>query len=246
MTTQVEATVQNAKPKTTAMISAVLSRPRFGPLDPMVIVTQTMAECGISFSAVGGALWGASLEMQIVESLKKSPDFILTIDFDSYFTPKHVRELCRLMAEHPEADVVAPVQLRRSDNGPLFAPVKDGKSVATMTLGEMDSYGDMLEVNWSHLGLTMIRASAFAGLPHPWFMHQPDEAGMWGENRIDDDIWFWNLLRKHGRRCFVAHRLCIGHVSQQIVFPDKAFRPIYQSMDQFEKNGPPQGIRGWA
>ena len=43
-------------------------------------------------------------------------EWILTVDYDTVFTPDTLRHLLTLMAEHPEADAIAPIQIRREED----------------------------------------------------------------------------------------------------------------------------------
>ena len=46
----------------------------------------------------------------------------------------------------------------------------------------------------------------------PWFKGEPDDKGEWGDDRKDDDIWFWHQWRKAGHTIFMSPTVRIGHL----------------------------------
>ena len=77
---------------------------------------------------------------------------------------------------------------------------------------QVDITADPLKVTTAHFGLTLLRMEHFKDLPKPWFKGEPDKDGGWGDDRLDDDIWFWHIWRKAGRTVYMAPRVRIGHL----------------------------------
>jgi len=225
-------------------VAACLSAPRFGPLDAMILACRVLVPMGINFRKTGGAYWSQSLEREMEKRVDEGYDWILTLDYDSFYRQSDVKRLCELMASHPEADAIAPLQLKRDLKTPLFTlDDGDGGWRQAVPLNEIDASGELLKARTAHFGLTLIRCSALKRMPHPWLIGVPDKSGRWGDDRIDDDANFWIKWNKIGNSLYVAHRVGVGHLAQMIVYPDQRFDPIYQTMDQFDEEGQPAGVR---
>ena len=76
--------------------------------------------------------------------------------------------------------------------------------------------GEPIKVDTAHFGLTLIRTAKIAAMPKPWFWGQPDSSGGWGEDRVDDDIYFWNKWKESGNSIYVAPDCNIGHLELMV------------------------------
>jgi len=223
-------------------VRAILSAPRFGPIDHAACCHEALTPLGIRPKIVFGALWGQCLERGLEDIVNEGVDYILTLDYDSVFARSHVEALLRLAAKHPEADAIAATQLKRHDGSPLMSVVTpEGKTEQEVRLDELDK--PLFPVASAHFGLTLIKAEALKRLPHPWFKGEPNAEGRWDTGKTDDDIWFWRKWREIGNTAFVANRVVIGHMQPTILWPDSHFRPIHQHPSDFWKSGPPRDAR---
>lgn len=217
-------------------VAAVMSVPRLGFMDNFFSWANALAPLGINPTKVTGAFWGQCLERGMEGHL--DADYILTIDYDSIFTKQHVEELLRLAATHPEADAIAPIQLKRDTHEAMaVAYDKDGKATT-----ELELSGELTPVITAHFGLTLIKVDALKKLRKPWFMGVPRKDGTWGDGRVDDDIYFWRNLYNAGGKLFLANKVCIGHAELMVTWMGADGKPIYQSPGEFWKSGAPNGV----
>jgi hypothetical protein len=224
-------------------LSAVMSVPRLGFMDNFFSVFQALIPLKIPIRKGTGAFWGQCLERVMVEAVATDkPGALLTLDYDTVFGIEDVGNLARLLVDHPEADAIAAVQSHRSENAPLMTiQDKDMRAIKEVPLDYFQS--DLSRVSTAHFGLTLIRTSSLAKLPHPWFKGVPAEDGTWGEGHIDDDIWFWKRWEEIGNTLYLANRVVIGHGEWMIKWPGRQFKPVYQHPNDFFKQGAP--VEAW-
>lgn len=234
--------LQGMKPVVVSLprIHAVMSMPRLAFSDNMLSVTHTCARLGIALTKVTGAFYGQCLERGLSDGLHGF-DYMLTIDYDTLFVPEDVIALAKLAMEHPEADAVAPVQVRRDMDSVLFTGIGD-KDTARLTIKASDLCQPLYEVRSCHFGLTLIKVAALKDLPHPWFMPEPSPDGTWGENRIDEDVAFWLKFRAAGKRAFVAPSVVVGHAQLVASWPDQNMRTVFQYIPDYWKQGKPENV----
>lgn len=215
-------------------IKAVMSVPRLTFSDNAVSAIQTLPRLGIDLEMVTGVFWGQCLERGMENAIAIGVDYILTIDFDTLYTVDQVRALIHAMEENPHIDALAPLQVKRDDHNMLFTSA-DGKPI---TLDEFRAK-PMHQVATAHFGLTIIRASRLASLPHPWFLAVPNDKGTWGDNRTDDDIYFWRQWQKYGRTLFVSSQIAIGHMQLVASWPGREMGVVHQIMADWRLTGKP-------
>ncbi len=220
-------------------VACALSVPRLGFMDNFFCWAKALQPLGITPTCHSGAFWGQCLERTMMEQLDN--DFILTMDYDTVFTRDAVEDLILLALEHPEVDAFAPVQIRRGLDTPLFMMRgEDGRA-----LGEVDFNrfkADLVPVVSAHFGLTLIRVAALKKMPHPWFLPQPDKDGGWGENRMDEDVYFWRQWELAGHKLCVAPHVVVAHGQMMLAWPGRAtMAPIYQHPGEFQAKGKPEG-----
>ena len=203
---------------------------------------QVLRKRGIDIIKYTGVFWGQCLERVMLDVIGMGAEWILTLDFDTAFTGKDFEELCYLMASHPEADAIAPWQVKRECDDPLvWMTDGEGNKRSTVPFSEFD--GDLTRVDTAHFGLTLLRVEALKRMKHPWFLAQPNTEGTWGEGRVDEDIYFWNKWKAAGNSLYMANHVSIGHLQQVATWPGRDFRPIHQYITDFQKNGKPRGAR---
>lgn len=223
-------------------VGATMSVPRLGFMDNFFCAFTALMPLGIRLSKHTGAFWGQCLERAIDEWLKTDVDYILTIDYDTIYTRRHVEDLLRLAHEHPEADAIAPLQASRTKSTPLLTIKRDGKNQAEIPRSDFEK--DLLQINTAHFGLTLIRADKLRAMPRPLFKSIPGDDGRWDESRTDDDIYFWRQWEKQGNTLYSANRVAVGHAELMIRWPDSNMQATYQHPSEFYKIGEPGNI--WA
>jgi len=74
-------------------------------------------------------------------------------------------------------------------------------------------------------------------VPKPWFKSEPDENGEYGDNRLDDDIWFWHQWRLAGKTIYVTPRVSIGHLEEMVAEFDDDLNQRHVYLNEWrEKN----------
>ena len=225
------------------MTTAAMSTSRLGFTENMFCATQVFTARHINFIKYTGAYWGPGLERILTGVLEEDPvpEWIVTLDYDTVFDGRTFDELCYLMGSHPEADAIAPWQVKRECADLLTWITRDGKKVRALDRSELDD--ELLEVDTAHFGLTLLRTSALAKMAHPWFEDKPNSEGKWGDGRLDADIGFWHKWRAAGNTLFMASNVSIGHLQMVATWPDRNLTPIHQYLTDFQKHGPPGECR---
>jgi hypothetical protein len=225
--------------------AAVMSMPRLAFSDNMFSVIQIVASRNLHFDKVTGAFWGQCLTRVIEPHLEDGTEWILLVDYDTVVGVEQFDELCRLMLAHPEADAIAPVQIKREESNLLMGltdasgkPLPHGTRV---TVGDFEP--ELVRVSWAHCGFTLIRVAALRKLAKPWFHSTPDAKGGWGEGRVDDDIFFWRRWAEAGNTAYLAPHVPVGHAQLVVTWPDLNLQPIHQYTTDYYNKGLPQGVR---
>jgi predicted SAM-dependent methyltransferase len=226
-------------------ISAVMSMPRLCFSDNMFSAMRALLPLGIELERGTGVFWGQILTRMMERHLDDGSEYIITLDYDTWFQKEHVVKLCQLMVEHPEADAILPVQMHRESHYPLIGV--DGPSGQRETYVPFDEFKKtLMPVGTGHFGLTIFRVSALKQLQRPWFLPIPGPDNSWNEGRQDEDIYFWNQFKKQGFKAFQANQVFIGHLQLLCTFPDswptvegQEWKPINMFMNELEKDGPP-------
>jgi predicted SAM-dependent methyltransferase len=225
-----------------AKIAAVMSAPKLGFTENFFCATQVLIPRGVQLTKNTGAFWGQCMERCMVDAIEAGAEWILTLDYDTGFTAEQFERLCYEMVKHPEADAIAPWQVKRETDDPLCWFLDEHrKPRVEIPLTEFEV--DVTKANHAHFGLTLFRVSALLKMDHPWFWSKPAPDGMWGDGRHDDDIYFWNKWEEAGNTLYLANHVTIGHLQQMISWVGRDCKPIHQYVTDFQQNGPPKGIR---
>jgi hypothetical protein len=214
-------------------VTAVISVPRLGINANWHSTIQAVIALGLKVQLVEGAFWGQCLTRGINQAINEGADVILTIDYDSVFTPTHVIKLLQLLYDQTEYDCIVPMQIKRECNEMLF-----------QTDGDKEFDKPLTNILTGHFGLTVFDAKAFAKLPKPWFHAQPDPAGGWDDGRTDEDIYFWSQWRKAGLKLASANEVKIGHLEFMVTWPTKDMKIYRQSVTDYRKKGQPDFCGG--
>jgi predicted SAM-dependent methyltransferase len=223
-------------------INAVMSMPRLAFTENMFAAMRIVRDLGIEVTRGCGVFWGQVLTRMMEQHLDDGTEYILTVDYDTWFVSDHVIRLCQLMAENPQADIIVPIQAGRQLDAPLLG-VRDDKGRPKTQALVSDFEGDLAPIGTGHFGLTLIRASALKKMQKPWFLPQPGPDGGWNEGRIDEDIYFWNNAAASGLKVFLANDVYIGHLQQVCTFcetVDKNWQPMHVYLNDLEMGKVPK------
>ena len=211
----------------------VLSVPRFGPCDTFKSIADACQSIGWKFFHWGGTEWGKGLEQVIEHVIRtENPDYIFPLDYDSVFDPADCLKILEFMQRRPDVAAVWPAEAHRHMDLPL------GLAPQGAAAGAYDFSGEFTQMWSGHFGCTMIRASVFKTIPHPWFWSLPDpNTGSW-ENSTDADIMFWKSCTMHGLKVGQINTVQIGHLEWCV----KWMTPkgmIWQPIQNYRKKGKP-------
>ena len=212
-------------------VTAVMSIPRLSFTANMSCASKVFTALQIEANFAEGVFWDQCLTRVIEQAIGTGVEYILTLDYDTWFEKEHVMRLLQLMAEHPEADAIVPIQNMRDHSHAMFGRVdSEGKPVTMHASADFEA--DVLKIATGHFGLSIFRATSLQKAEKPWFLAKPGPDGGWGEGRQDSDIAFWNKWTKQGFVTYLANDVFIGHLQLVCTFADKAtakkpFAPIH-------------------
>jgi len=233
--------VKGATPKTKTVsmkVGAIMSAPRLGFSNNLMIATKVYAPLGVDFEIGYGVFWGQILTRMIESQLARGMDLVTVLDYDSYYEKEHFLALCQLMQEYPEVDAIVPVQVKRESNS-ILAGIEDRAKAQN----EYNANVDLIEVDAGNFGLSIFRASAIKKLKKPWFLAVPNDKGEWGDGRLDEDIYFWRNWRECGLKVCLAPQVKIGHMQLMITWPgnlDVGSKPTQQYLNDCAEDGIPE------
>ncbi|MDD4890974.1 MAG: hypothetical protein PHU85_13720 [Phycisphaerae bacterium] len=210
-------------------VHAVISVPRLAFTDNMHCAMQAILPLGCQFRKGTGVFWDQILTRLIEEAISEGAEYILTIDYDTWFKREHVVALMRLALMKPDAAAFVPMQVKREADGVLAGfhdrttgMIKDQETFPINT--------DIVPIATGHFGLTLIRASVFEKLEKPWFQPRPGPDGRWGEGRTDSDISFWQRVEAAGLQVYLCPQINIGHYQLVCSFPPPLGSPDYKTV----------------
>ena len=223
-------------------VGVAMSVPRLGFMDNFTCIFRAIAPYSKGMYTHTGAYWGKCLTVALSSWLNDGVDAILTVDYDTLCGREDVRDLIKIMNDHPEIDALAPVQMGRAGMPTPLMAVKDddGKLLERVEQGYFA--GELAKAETAHFGLTLLRTSALRKTPRPWFLAKPDGDGAWGVESVDADISFWKQWAKAGNNLYIANRVVIGHAELMVTWPDEEGKPVHQPARAFRKDGKPEGV----
>jgi hypothetical protein len=207
-------------------IVALLSRPRFGLNVFWDCASEALAPWHIPIQSFYGVFWDQCMQTGMEDNINAGVDWILTLDYDTLFTSKHVQQLIDALGQFPEIDAICGLQVRRGRPLPL----------AVRSDGEMKLTGGPVQATTAHFGLTIFRAASFKKLKKPWFVAKPTPAGDWREGRLDPDIYFWGNWRDCGNTLYVHTGCRIGHVEEMASEFDPDGKVQHKYLSQWRKD----------
>lgn len=216
-------------------VAAVISVPRLGFNDFWACAYKELSPL-MPLRKVTGAYWDRDLTMAIEESIEAyNPEWILTADYDTVFNRDQVLSLLELAGRSPEADAIAPIQVARHNEMPMLTVREDEKLVSAISREQLTK-GEKLKCHTAHFGLTLLRVSKLKAMPRPWFERT------YGPSACDPDVNFWHKWHAAGNTLYTALRVPVGHCDLVVRWPDENLETIYQTPQDFFKNGVPERI----
>ena len=193
-------------------VAAVMTAPRYECVAARSRIERSLNQAGIPLTISGGVFYGQCMQ-EMFEGLVGKIDYVLTVDFDSMFLPKHVMRLLSIIAQEDHIDAIAAIQPMRGKGRILASRQKDN---------QIDWDGRPLKADTLHFGLTVIDVAKLAEVPKPWFFAQPDPNGSWNDGRCDSDTWFWRQWEKAGFSAYLDPGCRLGHLEEMVsVFDSK-------------------------
>ncbi len=224
---------------------AIMSMPRVAITANMFSALNVCFNRGVLFEKVEGVFWGQCLTRGIESHLEDGTEWIVVVDYDSVFTDAQFDAMAELMITHPEADAIAPLQIKRDDNHALMGVVNpDGSPLETDTVPPSFFDSELTRCKWAHFGLTFIRVSALKRMKKPWFEEKADPNGSWNEGRVDCDIAFWSNFVESGNKLYLANKVPLGHAQLVYTWPREDFKATHQYSGDYIKVGIPEKVRG--
>lgn len=213
----------------TVKVGAYMTLPRYEAVAARNIIQEALKPHKLCLITSQGVFWGQCMQRMFQEAVNNGVEWILSIDSDSLFTADHITKLMSIMASNPHIHALAPLQCRRGGKYPLLTT---GTGVHDEHV-EVD--GQPIRVTTAHFGLTLIRVDALKQVSKPWFVGEPDAAGNWSDDRLDDDIWFWHQWRKAGKTIYVAPSVSIGHLEETVAMFDADMKPKHIYVHEWRK-----------
>jgi hypothetical protein len=218
-------------------VGAVTSTPRQGFTAHTRLLYSSLAPFQIPLKIGGGMWWEQSIQ-NCLEDMVPDNDIIITIDYDTLFFPEDLKNLLLLAVKYPDVDVIVPWQLKRGNHNASLFGMRNDNGEAVSVLHPSLFHTDLNRIDVGHFGLTLFRTRVFENLPMPWFLSIPNPQGQWREGKTNADIYFWKLLKDHGKKVYVANSVSLGHLDEMVLSLDKNFQIRKQTVqDYMFKNG---------
>jgi hypothetical protein len=238
------------RPEKWPRTEALMSVPRLGFMDNFFCCFDALVPLRIGIKKFTGAFWGQCMERGMEEILRDdSPEFILTLDYDTVFSREDVEDMLALMVANPDVDALAPIQASRSRSSPLFVVRSEDakekvRGIADNVMELRTDYFDApcAKAYTAHFGCTLIRASALKDLAKPWFYSKPNPEGSWGVGHEDDDIYFWHRFHEAGKKLCIASRVAVGHLELMVRWPNEQMQATYQHHSEYAESGKPEVV----
>lgn len=230
-------------PPTLPPTVAIMTGRRLGFLANMFAATDVAHARNLRFEKVEGVYWGQCMTRLMEKHLSDGTEWLLALDFDTVFGVQQFDALASLMLEHPEADAIAPLQMKRDGARLLWTLCDDDGLPLPQNLPLKYFDADLCRARDAHFGCTLIRTSAIRKMDKPWFCELPDPDGRWGEQRTDADLFFWSQFFSAGNKLFIANHVAVGHEQSVVTWPDQYFKPHHQFTADYATQGMPPEAR---
>lgn len=210
-------------------VAAFMTCPRYVNGFARNHIDAAFRECGIPMFVSNGVFYGQCMQRMFEDAVSQGCDIGVTVDFDSMFRGRHVKQLMWRICNDESVDAVAALQCRRGEKTALATIGRE----ANMSMGV-----DPIRVSTAHFGLTAIDMKKLVDLPKPWFHSEPNEDGQWADGKIDDDIWFWKQWSEAGHSVYIEPTCRIGHLEEVVTMFDENGNGVHVYPDAWaESNG---------
>lgn len=189
----------------------IMTCPRYVANWPQNLIRSAFNHNGISILNSGGVFYGQCMQNMLEQVYEQGVDVVISVDSDSLFSPKQLETIIQNCVNDPEIDALAALQCRRGMPNALLSVEVEDKTAETI---DIEFQGKPLQVKTAHFGLTVIKVAKLKDVPKPWFFSQPGPDGSWGDDHIDDDIWFWRQWEKAGNSVYIDSSVRIGHLEE--------------------------------
>ena len=206
-------------------VQAMMTGPRYENTWCRTIIETAVRAVGIPLNVSLGVYYGQCMQRMMEDAVENELDYIVTIDGDTVFTKDQLLRLISIVHQE-NLDALAGIQLKRGI--PTMLGFKEG-----VTMEKWSGYP--IQVDAAHFGLTVLRVSAIATTPKPWFYCKPDEDGTWGDHRIDSDVWFWKQWKEAGHKIHLDPGCRLGHLEEMVVMHDENMKPMHLYPKEFVK-----------
>lgn len=193
-------------------VAGLMTTPRYESVFARNHIDAAFRSAKIPLQVSQGVFYGQCMQRMMESAIEAGVNVAITVDSDSLFTGKDVMRLLNTLAAVDEIDAVSSMQVRRGD-ATFLGSKKGSKSV--------EVNGEPFQVSTAHFGLTAIDLSKLSKVPKPWFAASPGAGGTWGDDRVDDDIWFWKRWENSGNSLYIDPGVCIGHLEEMVAVMDK-------------------------
>ncbi len=216
-------------------VEAVMSMPRLGFTSNFYAWAQALMPLGIRPTMGTGAFWD-QVNTRVFEQFVDKCEYILTIDYDTFFTKADLEQLFALAFTF-QCDALTGLQCKREDGRPMLTlkGQLDNPPTGGVTTVPREWFAEPVqEVDTAHFGCTIISTAALKRCRKPWFWSTPGPDNSWNDGRIDSDIWFWKNWRESGNKVCITPRVVLGHGEYVITWPGKSLaEPVFQWTTQF-------------
>jgi len=198
----------------TIRIIALMTAPRHEPVWCRGVIERSLQRCGIPLAVSQGVFYGQCMQRMMNDAIESGTEYIVTVDYDSVFTENHVKRLLNYIITRDDIDAICAIQPKRGEATILGTRGKNE---------DIDWDGEPIQLTSAHFGLTVFKASKLELTPKPWFANKPDSNGEWvGDDKIDDDVWFWRQWAAVGNTIFMDPGCRLGHLQEIVtVFDDQ-------------------------
>jgi hypothetical protein len=230
-------------------IAAVISMPRLAMTDNLFTAMNVLLPLGIILRKFHGAYWSQGMERGLLQTLDEKPEYILTLDYDTWFRLEHLIALYAILRDNPELDAVFPMQIKRGEAAVMANLVEfkgSGKDIE-YPVDKLKAV-KFLPATTGHFGLTLIRTNAITKMKRPLFYETVGKGGSWEEEsgKIDHDINFWKNFEASGCKAALATQVRIGHIQLAAIWPGlegTKYKPFMTYLDDLDSGKlPPECI----
>ena len=215
-----------------AKIAAIMTAPRCEPVFARNCIDRALRALGIHLTVSGGVFYGQCMQAMLEKLIAQGIDLAVTVDFDSIFTANQLKRLLTYVMTVDEIDAITGMQVRRGKKA-MLGTIPGGEIIDNETR-QVIWDGNPILGTTAHFGLTVLDLHKLAPMPKPWFASKPCEDGTWGDDKVDDDVWFWLRWKEAGNTVYFDPGVRLGHLEEMVVVHDQHMQPQHIYPQQWE------------